>query len=343
MQLLTKTTKLLKNYWKLIIVVLLVISGGFLWYSKSQSTKEAPLTFTTPVRQDIIKTLEVSGIVDAKKKARLRFLAGGKVVYLGATEGSWVKRGQTLATIDRANLEKQLQLQLNAYTRERNTFENYADSIKDKPLKTTEERAKQDTQLELNDSVLTVEQQAIAIQNTVLSAPFAGLLTTAPTTTSGVQLTSADYFEVVDPASLVFRAAVDEADISQVLLDLPARLILDAYPEKEISTKVSYIAYTSSESSTGTVFIVELPLGDITEANLLKLGMNGDIGIELSRSANALTIPLDASRERDGKTYVDVKTGENTTEEREITVGISTASLLEVISGLSESDQVLLP
>ncbi len=343
MQLLTKTTKLLKNYWKLLLVVVVLVGGGLLWYTRSQATKETPLAFTTPVRQDIIKTLEVSGIVEAKKKARLRFLAGGKVVYIGATEGSWVKRGQTIATIDRASLQKQLQLQLNAYTRERNTFENYADSIKDKPLKTTEERTKQDTQLELNDSVLTVEQQAIAIQNTVLSAPFAGLLTVAPTTTAGVQLTSGDYFEIVDPASLVFRAAVDEADISQVQLDLPARLILDAYPDKEISTTVSYVAYTSSESSTGTVFIVEFPLGDTTEANLLKLGMNGDIGIELSRSSNALTIPLDTSRERDGKTYVDVKTGENTTEEREITVGISTATSLEVISGLSESDQVLLP
>jgi RND family efflux transporter MFP subunit len=333
----------LKKYWKLLLVFIVVIGGGFLWYTNTQKAKEVTQTFVTPVRQDVVKTLEISGVVDAKKKARLRFLAGGKVVYVGAAEGEWVKRYQTVATIDRASLQKQLELQLNAYTRERNSFENFSDSQKDKALKTIEERAKQDTQLELNDSVLTVEQQAIALQNTVLSAPFAGILTVAPATSTGVQLTSADYFEIVDPSSLVFRAAVDEGDISQVVTDLSAKLILDAYPETEISTTVSYIAYTSSESSTGTVFIVEFPLGDVPDANKLKIGMNGDIGIELSRSNNTLTVPLDVTKERDGKTYVSVKTGENTTEEREIAVGLSTNQLVEVLSGLAEDDQVLLP
>lgn len=333
-----------KKRWKVLLVLLLLIGGVALWYIRSQVNKEPELTFVTPIRQDIVESLDVSGTVDAKQKARLRFLAGGKITYVGAQEGSWVKRGQTLASIDRATLQKQLELQLNAYTRQRNSFENYQDSIKDVPLTTTQERAKDDTQLKLEDSVLSVEQQALAIQNTSLYAPFEGLLTVSPVTVAGVQVTSAEYFEIIQPTSLIFKAAVDEADIAQVTPDLPAVLILDAYPDKKITTKVQYIAYTSSESSTGTVFVVEFPLGEIPESNLLRLGMNGDIAIELKRANNALTIPLDTTKERDGKTYVMVQAPDGSVKEREIVTGITTTTnLVEVISGLSESDRVQLP
>lgn len=333
-----------KKRWKVLLVLLLLIGGVALWYVRSQANKEPELTFVTPIRQDIVESLDVSGTVDAKQKARLRFLAGGKITYVGAQEGSWVKRGQTLASIDQATLQKQLELQLNAYTRQRNSFENYQDSIKDVPLTTTQERAKDDTQLKLEDSVLSVEQQALAIQNTSLYAPFEGLLTVSPVTVAGVQVTSTEYFEIIQPTSLIFKAAVDEADIAQVTPDLPAVLILDAYPDKKITTKVQYIAYTSSESSTGTVFVVEFPLGDIPESNLLRLGMNGNIAIELKRANNALTIPLDATKERDGKTYVMVQAPDGSVKEREIVTGITTTTnLIEVISGLSESDRVQLP
>ncbi len=336
----------LKNRWKLALVLLGILGGGFFWYTSTQSGTDEVQEFVSPVRQNIIQTLEVSGVVDAKQKARLRFLGGGKVVYLGAKEGEWVKRGQTIATIDRAALEKQFQQQLNAYTRERNEFEDFRDEQKDVLLEKTDERARDNSQLFLNDSVLSLEQQAIALQNTSLYAPFEGLLTSAPTTTTGVQLAASDVFEIIQPSSLIFRAAVDEADIAQVLMDLPAELTLDAYPDDFIRTNVSYISFTSSESSSGTVFIVEFPLNQETFGNTFRLGMNGDIAIELDRSENVLTIPLDATRERDGKTFVDVRTTENgadTITEREITTGIITNELVEVVSGLSESDSVLLP
>ena len=71
--------------------------------------------------------------------------------------------------------------------------------------------------------------------------------------------------------------------------------------------------------------------------------MNGDATIELTKVEQALTVPLNATRIRDDKIYVDVRTGEKTTEEREITTGKETDDVVEVLSGLSESDQVLLP
>lgn len=333
----------MKQHWKLIGVILLAIVLGSWWFiSRTQATTEA-LIFTKPERRNLVKTLEVSGIVDAKEKARLRFAAGGKLVYIGAKEGDTVKKYQTLATIDRATLQKQLEQDLNLYMKERYDWEQTRDDVQDKALTERDSRSKEKEQLDLNNTVLDVEIQSIAIRNTVLAAPFEGILTVSPAVTTGIQLSATDYFEVVNPNSLEFIADIDEADISQVQTGQRAQLILDAYPDEKITTFVGPISFASKQGENGTVFEVTFMLnqGEITQP--LRLGLNGDIAIELDSRENAVSIPLIATRQRDDKTYVDVRTGEKTYEEREIQVGLETDEYIEVLSGLQEQDEILSP
>ena len=175
-----------------------------------------------------------------------------------------------------------------------------------------------------------------------MSAPFAGILTSSPTTVSGVQLLATEYFELINPESLVFRAEVDEADVSMVELSQSANIFLDAYPDDTHISQVDYVSFTSSEISTGTVFVVEFPISAI-DLSYFRIGMNGDVEILIEKRINVMSIPLISTREREDKFFVDVKTGEDEYEEREIEVGIETDEEIEVLSGLSEDDEVLLP
>lgn len=336
------TLQTTKKRWK-IIALAVVLLGGVGWYFlQANANGEQTQTFINPQRTDITQTLQVSGVVDAKEKARMRFAAGGKVVYLGAQVGDWVNKWQTIATIDRATLQKQLQQDLNSYLSERWDWENTQDDIKDRVLDTQERRGVDQEQFRLNNAVLNVEIRDIAIRNTGLYAPFAGVLTQSPTNVTGVTLLASDFFELVNPDTLIFLAAVDEIDISKVAIDQPAAIVLDAYEEETIETTINYIAYTSSESSSGTVFLIEmkLPSADLQK---YRIGMNGDVDILLTQKSDVLVIPLAATRERDGKVFVDVRTGETAVEEREIVVGLETEEEVEVVSGLSASDAVLLP
>jgi macrolide-specific efflux system membrane fusion protein len=335
--------KLLRRRWKLVTILAVVLLGvGFFLYRRSQPASET-LQTTTPQIQDITKTLEITGVVDAKEKANMRFAAGGKVVYLGAKEGDVVSRGQTLATIDRRELQKTLQQNLNTYMQERNSWENTLDDIEDRVIDTEETRAVQNEQLTLNNRVLDVEINDVAIQNTVLSAPFAGILVSSPTAVTGVNLMATDVFELVNPETLVFKGAVDEADIGQVQVGQPVEIRLEAYPDEPIQATVATIGYKSQQTTTGTVFMVEMPLIGSNLLSKYRLGMSGDVDITLDTRSAVMTIPLDATRDRDGKTYVDVLVGENQKEEREIQVGLKTEELVEVTGGLSVTDQVVLP
>lgn len=332
-----------RRRWKLVVFILICLIGAGFWYYKRTQAAQPHYTFIQPQVEDLTKTLDISGVVDAKQKARLRFAAGGKVVYVGAQQGDQVTKGQTIATIDRATLQKELNQDLNNYMKERLDFEQHNDDTKDKVQDTSQQRNNQQSQLDLNNQVINVEIQNIAIHNTVLSAPFAGILTVSPTAVTGVQLLATDYFEIVNPDTLVFIGKVDEADIAKVKEGQETSIELDAYPDQNLNTHVSYIAFTSSQTTTGTAFDVEFPLSQLPEKDLFKLGMNGDAKIVLEKKSNVLTIPITATKQRDDKIYVDVKTGEKTVEEREIKVGLETDEKYEVISGLSQNDQVVQP
>ena len=332
----------IKDHWKLVLIIIigLVLIAG---WQINNSRKNAPqLTFEAPQYRDLTKTLEVSGIVDAKEKARLRFMTGGKVTYLGAQEGQAVKKWQTIASIDKATLQKQLEQDLNAYMKERWDWENTRDDIEDRWLDDTEQRTVDKEQWDLENEVLDVEIRTQAIHNSSIYSPFEGVLTQSPTAVAGVQLLATDYFEVVNPQSIIFKAAIDEADISDVQLGQSAEIELDAYQNQYFDTTVNYISYTSNQSSSGTVFIVELPISN-PNLDTFRLGMNGDVQIVLEKKENVLSIPFEATRERDGKIFVDIKEDGKTYQEKEIEVGLETEDYIEVISGLSENDQILIP
>lgn len=333
---------LLKKKWKLVLVILIVL-GIVLLVVNSKNKNKVVLVFEKPITQSITKTLDVSGHVDAKEKVRLRFPAGGKLTYVGAKEGDTVKKWQTVAAIDKATLQKQLDQDLNNYMKERWDWEEVVDENRDQALTLSERRSQDKDQWDLTNTVLTVEIRDLALQNTSLYSPFEGILTTAPTSVAGMQVLATDYFEIVNPNTLVFRAAVDESDISSIVVGQKATLILDAFEDIEINTEVSYVSYTSTEASSGTSFIVEFPLSQTEIEQILRIGMNGDIKILLEEKENVLTIPSIALIERDGITYVMVKSGENKSEEREVEIGLETDETVEVISGLSESDEVVIP
>lgn len=338
----SKILVFLKKRWKILLVALIVLAVVF-GFLQNRGKSQAVLNFINPVKKDLVSSITISGRIDAKEKAQMRFVAGGKLVYLGARQGDLVKKWQSLATIDRSTLQKQMDQNLNLYMKERYDFEDTRDDIKDRTLDTQETRDVAKQQYDLNNQVLNVEIQNIAIANTTLYAPFEGILTVVPTNVTGVQLLATDYFEVVNPKTLIFRAAIDEIDMHRISKGQSGQVVLDAYDGETIDTYISYVAYTSSESSSGTVFLVEFPI-DSQDMEKYRIGMNGDALIKIEEKKDVLTVPLDAISEREDKVFVNIKAdNKEGFEEREIKVGLESEDEIEVLEGLNENDQVLLP
>lgn len=358
---LNKLSSFIKKRYKLILLALMIAVVAIFFVCQEHS-QQPDQNFEHPQYRDIAQTLDISGQVDAKRRARLRFLAGGKITYLGAQEGDWVKQWQTIANIDQRDLQKRLEKSLNLYMQQRWDWEDLQDNIKDEILDTSEQRYVDKQQWNLSNTVLDVEIQDIAVSQASMSAPFAGILVYQPVNSTHTQVTANDFFEVVDPRSLIFRAEINEEDIALVSVNQSAKIALDAYPNETLFTQVSYIAYVSTQTTGGNIFYVEFPLvveGEGVDAigntdsynqeigkNLLnkyRLGLNGEVLIELESKSNVLTIPLIATKFRDDDVFVDVRNDSGLVEERKVEIGLESDEYAEIISGLSESDLVLIP
>lgn len=346
-----KVAVFLRRRWKLVSILAIVVVAGGLFYQRTQAQRAAEneRTFVAVERGTLTKSLEISGVVDAKEKARMRFAAGGKVVYLPVQEGDYVEKYDTIATIDRATLNEQLDTELNNYLQQRWSWETTRDTYveggtnMDQPIPNLEDRRTVDIeQFKLNNAVNAVEIRNIAIRDTVLSAPFAGIVTSMPTSTTGVQLGITDYFELVNPDTLIFRAFVEEESVADLRELQGATVELDAFTDAPIDTTIEFISFVSATLNNSTVYPIELPLAGMTELPV-RIGMNGDAQIIVDERADTLSIPLNATRERSGTTFVDVRISDTEVEERAIEIGLETDDRVEVLSGLSEGDEIVLP
>lgn len=328
----------LKRRWYLALVAIVVVGFIFL---KVQGNKKPALSYTRPTIETIEETVEVSGNITAFRAAKLKFLAGGKLTYLGVAEGDEVKKNQRLASIDTNDLQKNLKASLNSYLVKRADLEEGRYDNKDVPLTDSVIRELNQLQWTMDNSVIDVELRDLAIRNSSLYAPFAGIVTSVPTNTTGMQVIATDVFEVVDPSTIEFSGEVDEIDIGRIQVGLPVHVILDAYLDAPVDASVEHIALkasASTKSGGGTVFLVRAKLPP--DYLRYRIGMNGTMKIVTKKSESTLTIPLSSLFTKFDKKYVQVRRGD-TVRDQEVVVGIESDDRAEIISGLSESDEVV--
>lgn len=188
----------------------------------------------------------------------------------------------------------------------------------------------------LDKSTMTAPIDGIVIFN----APGAALGGGTKATEGSAVSPQAAPFTVVDLSALRFTAEVDEADIDRVKVDMKAMVSLDAFPGEEFSSVVTRINPAAQPTATGgTVFAVELDLGGVAKDILL--GMKGDADVEVSSRGSALTVPVEALFSEGGTDFVySVVAGK--LKKTEITVGATTDTDVEVLSGLQAGDTVAL-
>ena len=147
-------------------------------------------------------------------------------------------------------------------------------------------------------------------------------------------------FSVVSLGTSTFTAEVDEADVDRVKLGMTADVTLDAFPGQTFKTTVVHINPAAQPTATGgTIFQVELAMTDTGKTILL--GMKGDATIQVSAVQGALTIPVEALFNQNSQNYVFKVVGTKLVKTN-ITIGATTDTQVEVLSGLSDGDMVAL-
>ncbi len=329
---------------KIILGIAAFLTALALFFGLKNLKKTSPFKVETVGVGEMAVSISASGEIAAERDATLQFQTGGLLSWVGVQKGDRVRQGQAVASLDSRQLKKQLQKSLNLYQSERDDFEQtQADyqETKDKYLLTDEIRRILDkTQNSLNNTVLDVELNDLAIRYSTLYSPFAGEVVAISAPFAGVNiLPTTASFRIVDPQSLYFQALIDETDIPKVKVGRQVKVRLDAFPDQIFKATVSKIDLNSSLSSGGgTAYQTKITFPAGTEE--FRLGMNGDAEIILESLPKALLVPFSALAEKEGQTYL-WKVEKNRAKKVEVKIGATNDDFAQVTEGITEGERVI--
>ena len=146
---------------------------------------------------------------------------------------------------------------------------------------------------------------------------------------------------IADLGKMIFEGQVDEGEVGKLEVGMPLEISLGAINDKTFDARLKFIAPKGIEESGAVKFKIE---GDVTvnDSILIRAGYSANASLTLEKKEDIMVIPealLQFDRETD-KPYVEIATGDQQFERREIEIGISDGVNVEVVSGLEMEDEV---
>lgn len=159
------------------------------------------------------------------------------------------------------------------------------------------------------------------------------------------------FMQIVDPASMVLEAKVNQADSQKIRVGAPAEVKLDAYPDKVWPGRVASIAALTGgggdgRSRTGTgnyVREITVTIEILENSELIIPDLSASADIRLEQLENVVIAPREAL-ERDGEAwFVRVRgAAQNAFERRPVEIESVTDTHVAVANGLREGEEVAL-
>lgn len=185
------------------------------------------------------------------------------------------------------------------------------------------------------DLVKQVIGSGTIIEQIPMRAKLAGVITQQDAAVGELIEPSKKIFTITDLSTVVVSVDIPEVDVKWIKKGSNAHIKIASYPDKVFQGAVSYISDTVDPETRTVPVKVQLSNPD----HQLKTNMFAEIELQGSPRA-VLACPKDAIQERDGHSIAFVKEG-NEYKPRRVELGSDTESYYEVISGLSNGDQVV--
>jgi len=365
------------------LIVLILSSCG----ADNKKSQETTFYKKEAVNQKKLElSIEASGIIEAISSVEIKSKASGEILLLGAEVGDLVKKGSILGQIDQRtpkNILDQAKSDLEAsrvrlenaksqYDRGKELHSN--GSISDKDYEDIQESYAQAKSSVVRTEV-SYENAKIALDDTIVRSPVQGTIISRPVEVGQVisSPTSAVgggtiLMTMADLSKVRVRALVDEIDVGKVSIGQIVSIKVAAYRDKEFFGTVSKIEPLAKVEQNVTTFPVLIDIDN--NENLLLLGMNTDVVIEVLNKNVTLSTPTMSLRTRkdiysaatilnisketidnflsekvDGENFnrfIVIKDSKKGPELTWVKIGVSDLSYVEVLTGLSQKDTVFI-
>ncbi len=198
---------------------------------------------------------------------------------------------------------------------------------------------------QIRDARLAVESASLALENTLLTAPANGVVTTLYYKMSEIVNPGTPVVLLSDLAALEVEVNLDETDVVRIVMGMPVVVTVDAFPGLELSGRVIEIAPSADVQSGVVLYPVTVRLDSTVLATNsgqvlpLRSGMTVNVAFPIEQRSNTLWVPFRAVETEGGQAYLTRVAGA-ASERVEVTMGLITDTQVEILSGIREGDVV---
>ena len=361
---------------KYIIIVLLAIVGGFLFYKNVYIVKTTYKTLSPKVANLDIKVFGI-GNVSAKDIYSITAQTGGKIISILTDEGQWVKKGDLLISIDPVDMPElveemlisveKIKSELKALIKESEslnaqkelaliTYKRYEKLVKQSFVSKSEfDKAKTDLNAltaQLEATLVRIESSKIEVQRTQknadslktklsrfqIYAPVDGYVISKSAEVAQNVASSTTILKIVDPKTLWIKAYIDEKISGDIKVGQKAEITLRSQSNKQFTGSVKRIVAQSDAVTQEREINVAFDELPIP----FYINEQARVTINAKTISNAITIPLNTLKVEDGKegvwTLID-----NKAYFKELNIQAKGDNEAAIISGIKTEDIIIIP
>jgi HlyD family secretion protein len=345
-------------------VALVIVTATFL-YKKSQK-KPVIYQTSTPVHADIVRKAVATGSIVPREEVAVKPLVSGIVDELYVEAGQRIDKGKVIAKVrvipdmsrlsDAESRVNRARIALSdaerEHRRQQSLFDDGTSPRADLDraeialAQAREEVAAAKSALDIVRSG-TSERVARAA-TTMVPATIAGTVLDVPVKVGGSVIQANNFNEgttiasVADMSDMIFEGKVDESEVGKIRPGMELLLTVGALPDAEIHATLEHIAPKGVEENGAIQFEIRAAVEN--QADLfLRANYSANADIVLDKREDVLAIDEGLLQFDGEQAYVEIETGPQQFERRDVETGLSDGIQIEIVSGIGADDKIKQP
>jgi HlyD family secretion protein len=351
---------------------MVILAGVLIWYKMRPKVLEVAVAEVTRGTVEKIVANTRAGTLEACRTANLSPGIGGQISVLNVNEGDSIKKGQLLLELWNNDLkseamlaEKEIEaaeakaaaslLKAQIASREAERMQKLiadnAISEQDADKILTEAKVSQ-AAYEAASTEIAARRARLGVikanlERTMLVAPFDGIIAKINgelneyVTPSPPGIPTPPTIQLLDISCFYVIAPIDEVDAPLVKVDMDARVIMDAFRDKNFPARVRRIdPYVLDLEKQARTVDVEVEFALSIDLDDFLAGYSADVEIITAVEENVLRIPTQALLEGN-KVYV-YRPHDQKLQDRTVKIGLSNWDNTQITEGLQEGETVII-
>lgn len=353
----------------LIVIAILFVGSMYYLYQKNQKD---PTEYDTeqPAQETIVNQTVATGNIVPKEEIEVKPNISGIIDTIYIEAGDTVKTGDLIAKLkvvpdidNLASSKNQIhsaQIDLDneekVYQRQKSLFDHgviSADEFDQAQVRYDQAKQTLEAAKETYEIIQTGSSHKMgSTTNTNIRATISGMVLDVPVEIGDQVIESNNFNDGTTIAALaninnmIFEGKIDESEVGKITEDLPLEITVGAIENKTFDASLYYIspkAIEDEESSSSDAVQFEIK-GRLEnkDSTFIRAGLSANASIILDQVDDVLAIKeaLVQFDEETNQPYVEIQTGDQKFERKDVELGVSDGMMVEIKNGISKGDKV---